>query len=240
MDSTVAIILGAAISGIVGVLVVFLQQRLARQHELDSAKAARLSEFSAARWAATLIMSELARAPVEKKHDIENSARFQALTDRFNSVLAQIQLLDDNEIYAAAHRVDTCLVALHHQARAAQATREDWRSGQQAELSIAVAEYQRVARRVLGARPLPGLEPWQARAAEPDPASVRYQGGQLADWICGLDADSWRMRQVARCISTGSECPSVTRIMNPKPRIGGTARVLPEIPAHAASCHLST
>lgn len=124
MDSTVAIILGAAISGMVGVLVVFIQQRLARQHELDSAKAARLSEFSAAGWAATLIISEIARAPIQQKRDLENSARFQALTDRFNSVLAQIQLLDDAEVYAAADRVDECLVALHHQARAVQATRE--------------------------------------------------------------------------------------------------------------------
>jgi hypothetical protein len=175
MNSAVAIILGAAISGIVGVLVVLLQQRLVRQHELDSAKEARLSEFSAAGWAATLIISELARAPMEQKYDIENSAHFQALTDRFNSVLAQIQLLDDGAIYAAAHRVDACLVALHHKARTAQATREDWRTKQRAELSVAVAEYQRVARRALGARPLPGLEPWLARAAEPDHSSVRYE-----------------------------------------------------------------
>lgn len=175
MDSAVAVILGAAISGIVGVLVVFLQQRIARQHELDSAKAVRLSEFSAAGWAVTLIISELARAPIEKKYDIENSARFEALTDRFNSVLAQIQLLDDGAVYVVAHRVDTCLVALHHQARTMQATREDWRTQQRAELSIAVAEYQRVARRALGAQPLQGPEPWLARAAEPDPPSVRYQ-----------------------------------------------------------------
>jgi len=175
MDSAVAVILGAAISGIVGVLAVFVQQRLARQHELDSAKAQRLSEFSAAGWAATLIISELARAPLEKKRDIENSARFQALTDRFNSVLAQIQLLDDGEVYAAAHRVDTCLVGLHHHARTAEATREDWRTRQRAELSKAVAEYQRAARRALGARSLPGPEPWLARAGEPDPPSARRQ-----------------------------------------------------------------
>jgi hypothetical protein len=112
---------------------------------------------------------------MEKKHDIENSARFQALTDRFNSVLAQIQLLDDGEVYIAAHRVDTCLVGLHHQARTAQATREDWRTQQRAELSIAVAEYRRVARRALGARPLSGPEPWLTRAGEPDPPSVHYR-----------------------------------------------------------------
>ena len=175
MNGAVAIILGAAISGIVGVLAVFIQQRLARQHEVDSAKAQRLSEFSAAGWAATLIISEIARAPLAKKRDIENSARFQALTDRFNSVLAQIQLLDDDEIYASAHRVDKCLVDLHHHARTAEATREDWRTRQRAELSIAVAEYQRAARRALGARPLPGPEPWLARSSEPDPVSTRYQ-----------------------------------------------------------------
>jgi hypothetical protein len=163
MNDAVAVVLGAIISGVVGVLVVFFQQKLARQHELDSAKALRLSEFSAAGWAATLIISELARAPIAGKANIELSDRFQALTDRFNSALAQIQLLDEGEVYTAAHRVDRCLVDLNHQARSAEADRESWRARQRAGLSRAVAEYQRAARQALGSSPLPGPEPWLAR-----------------------------------------------------------------------------
>ena len=48
MTNALAVVLGAVISGLVGVLVVFYQQRLAGHHEIDVARAARLSEFSAA------------------------------------------------------------------------------------------------------------------------------------------------------------------------------------------------
>ncbi len=166
MNDAIAIVSGAIISGIVGVLVVFFQQRLARQHELDTAKALRLSEFSAAGWAAALAISEFARAPVEQKGAIENTARFQAITDRFNSALAQIQLLDDGDVYASAHRVDAFLVDLTHHARSAQADRNSWRAEQREGLSHAVAAYQRAARRSLGSSSLPGPEPWLARAEE--------------------------------------------------------------------------
>ncbi len=47
----------------------------------------RLSELSAAGWAGTLAISDLARAPLAQKAEVENSDRFQGLIDRFNSVL---------------------------------------------------------------------------------------------------------------------------------------------------------
>jgi hypothetical protein len=37
-----AVVLGAVISGLVGILVVFYQQRLAGRHEIDTARVARL------------------------------------------------------------------------------------------------------------------------------------------------------------------------------------------------------
>jgi hypothetical protein len=160
MNDAAAVVVGATISGVVGILAVFFQQRLARQHERDYAKALRLSEFSAAGWAASLAISELARAREAQKDEIEHSERFQAIVDRFNSALALIQLLDDEEVYAAAHRVDKCLVELSHHARSAEADRDSWRGMQRAELSTAVAEYQRAARRALGSPPLPRPEPW--------------------------------------------------------------------------------
>ena len=158
MDSAVAVVVGAAISGVIGLLVTVVQQALARRHELDTAKAVRLSEFSAAGWAATLAISELARAAPADKAAIEESDRFRALTDRFNSALAQIQLLDDGEVYAAAHRVDASLVALTRQARSAQADRDGWRASR-AELSAHAAQYQRAARRALRSSDLPDTKP---------------------------------------------------------------------------------
>jgi hypothetical protein len=178
MNDAVAIVSGAIISGIVGVLVVFFQQRLARQHDLDTAKALRLSEFSAAGWAATLAIGELARVPLAQKDDIENTVRFQAVTDRFNSALAQIQLLDDGDVYAAAHRVDACLVDLIHYGRSTEADRHSWRAKQQEGLSDAVAAYQRAARRSLGSSSLPGPEPWLVRAQ------------QSASWYSGSPSDT--------------------------------------------------
>jgi hypothetical protein len=166
VDSAVAVVIGAVISGVVGILVVFYQQGLARRHEIDTARAARLGEFSAAGWAATLAISELARASLAQKADIENTARFQALTDRFNSALAQVQLLDDGDVYETAHRINDCLTALSHEARGVQVDRDSW-SSKRVELSRFVAEYQRAARSALGSSALPNGEPWIARANEP-------------------------------------------------------------------------
>lgn len=117
MASAVAVVVGAMISGLIGVLVVFFQQRLARPHEIAVARAARLSEFSAAGWALTLAITELASAHMGSKGNLENTERLQQLTDRFNSVLAQIQLLDTGDVYASAHGVDASLVELRQAAR---------------------------------------------------------------------------------------------------------------------------
>lgn len=69
------------ISEVVGVLVVFYQQSLAHRHEIDKARAGRLSDFSAVGWVATtLAISEPARAPMSQKEAIKGSGRFQTLT----------------------------------------------------------------------------------------------------------------------------------------------------------------
>lgn len=60
MSSASAVVLGAVISGLVGVLVVFFQQKLVGRHEVDAARPVRLCDFSGAGWTATLLFSELA------------------------------------------------------------------------------------------------------------------------------------------------------------------------------------
>jgi len=163
VTSGLAVVLGAVISGLVGIIVVFFQQMLARRHEDDAARIARLSEFSAAGWTSTLLISELAHAPIDQKPDIRGSARYQDQQDRYNLSLAQIQLLDSGDIYVAAHRVDSCLVALEREAVSAQFDRDAWRA-KRSQLSTAVAEYQRVARVALGSVAIAGPEPWLERA----------------------------------------------------------------------------
>jgi len=164
----VAVVIGAVISGVVGVLVVFYQQRLVRRHEIDKARAARLSEFSAAGWTATLAISELARAPMSHKETIEGGERFQAITDRFNSALAQIQLLYDGDVYTSAHQVNAYLTTLNREARVSQIDRDTLRA-RHAELSAFVAEYQRAARTALGSPVLRDTMAWLSRPSETSP-----------------------------------------------------------------------
>lgn len=171
MIGAAAVVLGALISGMVGVLVVIVQQRLAGRHELEMAKAHRLGELSAAGWATTLALGDLARAPLAEKVEVEQSERFQSLMDRFNSALAQIQLLDDGDVYAAAHAVDECLVHLLYEARAGVADRPSWRA-KRADLGKAVATYQRAARAALGSAALREPEPWLTRANDPTAPST--------------------------------------------------------------------
>ena len=165
MTSASAVVLGAVISGLVGILVVFYQQRLAGRHEVDAARVARLSEFSAAGWTATLLISELAQASSAQKPGIHNAARYQDQNDRYNLALAQIQLLDSGDVYQTAHRVDSCLVALEREALLTQFDSDTWRS-KRVPLSVAVAEYQRVARVALRSPAIGGPEPWLERALE--------------------------------------------------------------------------
>ena len=165
MTSASAVVLGAAISGLVGVLVVFVRQRLTGRHEVDTARVARLSEFSAAGWTATLLISELARTPIGEKPNVEGAARYQDQNDRYNLALAQIQLLDTGDVYKAAHRVDSCLIALETEARLAQFDRDMW-NAKRDQLSNAVAEYQRAARVALRSPAIPGPDPWLQRSLE--------------------------------------------------------------------------
>jgi hypothetical protein len=99
--------------------------------------------------------------------------------DRFNSVLAQIQLLDDGDVYDAAHRVDDCLVRLVTEARVAQADQLAWRA-KRADLTKAVAVYQRAARKALGSVSLPWPEPWLARTV-PEESTSNQEASRSAN-----------------------------------------------------------
>lgn len=171
MSSALAVVLGAVISGLVGILVVFYQQRLAGRHEVDIARGARLSEFSAVGWTATLMISELARAPMSQKAAIKNAPRYEAHIDQFNLALAQIQLLDNGDVYITAHRIHACLVTLERQALSRQFDRTEWHD-RRVPLALAVADYQRAGRADLKSPAIVGQEPWLERAMEQQHSST--------------------------------------------------------------------
>lgn len=176
MASAIATVAGAIIAGIVGILAVGFQQRIARQHQQETAQVQRLSEFSAAGWAASLTIIKLSESPSSRKTDTESSDAYQGAIDRFNSVLAQIQLLDAGEVYQAAHRVNECLVHLGREARGRRINLAAWQSSR-ADLSDAVALYQQAARRALGAPAIEGNEPWRSHDLGTKAASVAHQQG---------------------------------------------------------------
>jgi hypothetical protein len=119
-----------------------------------------LASFPPPGRAASLAIIKLAQSPQSRKAALENSAAHQNAVDRFNSVLAQIQLLDAGEVYEAAHRVNECLVHLGREAAARRADGSTWRATR-ADLSNAVAAYQQAARKALGAKAIQGHEPWR-------------------------------------------------------------------------------
>lgn len=131
-----------------------VQQALLRRHELQTARAARLSSFSAHTWATTLALGELARATLEAKREVYENQDLQDAMDSFNTAMAQIQLLENGEVYTAAHTIDRCLVSLTGEALSQQFSRNDWRD-KRTDLSHAIDEYHDAARAALksGRRP---------------------------------------------------------------------------------------
>lgn len=149
VSNAAAVVVGATISGVIGILVIVTQQSLVRRHELSAARIARLSDFAAQAWTLTLVISQLARAPLSEKQEILDSRRILESTDAFNSAMAKIQLLESGDVFVAAHAIDRCLVYLTREARSRQFDREEWKL-LRSDLSAAVDEYQQAARVILG------------------------------------------------------------------------------------------
>jgi hypothetical protein len=103
--------------------------------------------------------------PISQKTASRNAPRYQDHNDRFNLVMAQIQLLDSGDVYLTAHRIHACLVALEHEALSAQIDQNVWRA-KRTPLSTAVAEYQRAARAALKSPAIAGLPPWLEAAID--------------------------------------------------------------------------
>ena len=144
-----AVVVGAVISGVIGVSIVLLQQWIQHRRDTRNETARRLASFSAACWVTTLDLGGLARASGDEKARLD-----LAMADNRNAVLeamAQIQILDDQQVYDAAIQVDRELTQLLHIARTETLTREQWRE-RRAFLTPAVLRFQADARRALRKR----------------------------------------------------------------------------------------
>lgn len=151
MSDAVAIVLGAAVSGLVGILVVVLQQRLEHKRESATAHAARLAEFSAAAWGVWDDLGPLALAA--DKEAVRTALGTREAWDRFNASFAQMQLLEARTLYDSATAVQHEFVRCKRLARDQIWESDDWRPIRDP-LYAAMVEFERLARKALGSEAL--------------------------------------------------------------------------------------
>jgi hypothetical protein len=151
MTESATVLVGAALSSMVALLVVVLQQRLARRDQQHEVRAARLADFAAAAWTCTLIIGVVARRQLTKKESdgFEQELEWNSAFDAYNEALSRIHLLETEEIVKAADRLDRQMGDSHRLARSQQFSPEEWRVTR-APLSEAVFDYRQVARQALG------------------------------------------------------------------------------------------
>jgi hypothetical protein len=147
MDESDAALIAASVSAAVSIVVVVLQQLLQRRHERRRETAERLAEFSAATWAITVGLGRLARAPMDEKRVVREDVDRDS--DRLNTALARIQLLDKEPVYRSAVAIDSRLVALRRSALTQQWADDAWRASR-GDLTDAVRRFQSAARQQLG------------------------------------------------------------------------------------------
>jgi hypothetical protein len=149
---SVALVIGAAISAVVALVVVQRQHRLERSSGQHQRRSDRLAQYFAATHAAVLAMGELARAPLAEKAGL-NAKFLEGATDRVNTGLAQLRLLEPSVVVDAAMGLDRSMVDLHKKSRAQQWSYDEWRIQQQ-DLTQLVEEFTRIVRRELGSDPV--------------------------------------------------------------------------------------
>jgi type II secretory pathway pseudopilin PulG len=141
------LVVAAIVTGIIGFTAVYVQLRHQHRREVQQARAERLAAFSAAAWVMTLQLGDLAQADRAAKAAVQDASAGHLY--QYLDILAQIQLLDDADVYIAATDVDRELTILDLAARG-----KVFRTAELTEarrpLTDAVLAYQRIARRALG------------------------------------------------------------------------------------------
>ena len=149
MSDSVAILIGAAVSGLVGVLVVALQHVLQLRSEAAGVRARRLSEFTAAAWGAFDDLGPTARASTDSKEARKAELGTREAWDRFNAAFAQVQVLETKDVYDAATSVQHEMVRCKRLATETEWDPDSWRAEREPLFEKMLA-FQRVARAALG------------------------------------------------------------------------------------------
>jgi len=152
VSDTLAIIIGATVSAVVALAVVFVESLLSRRHERRKLAADRLAEYSASAHAALIRIGGIVRASIDGKEAARSRSMLDA-SDRLNNLLSSIMILDSDAVVRAAVAIDRELTRLEHAAMRQVWSRNDWLR-QREELSTLVDGFQRAARNYLDAGPL--------------------------------------------------------------------------------------
>ena len=143
-----AVLIGSAISAIVAMVVVALQNSLERRRQSLADRADRLGDFLSATYAVSSGIEEVAIAAPKSKFHMEADVR-SAAQDRLNNSLTRLRLFEDADVVTTATYLERELTRINSLARNQQWARDAWRM-QRSELARITHEYETVARQKLG------------------------------------------------------------------------------------------
>lgn len=149
MNQFLAIVAGGGISGVVGVVVAFVQQHLSRRTLNQSVRRQLMSELVSASSAGNMRISDLARAPMAEKDEVRGRDAYRSAVDNFNTAVVQIELTEESSLVREAVKIDRVMTELAQKAVTAQFTRDEW-TVERKPAHQAIREFLRVARQELG------------------------------------------------------------------------------------------
>ena len=147
MNGASAALVASAISAVVAMLVVTLQNILERRRQALKDRIERLAAFFADAHAIAIAHGSLARASMDEKGKVETQIREQ-LADRFNLRFAQVRLLEETALVESAIAIDQELVSQAERARASEWSRDEWRR-QRARFTDLMGDFESLARQRL-------------------------------------------------------------------------------------------
>ena len=152
MNDSAAVIVGASISALVAVGVVAFQFFLERSRQAQADRAARLHHFLASSFTVGTAIGQIAMADTHTKAQVEASMR-SAHEDSLNQHFASLRLQEGTDVVEAATNIERELTRLTRIANSQKWQPTEWRP-QRATLSSLTHDFESIARRRLGGKPL--------------------------------------------------------------------------------------
>jgi hypothetical protein len=141
----VAALVGAGIAGVVALAAQVLGGLMSARSRRREARSSRLTEYLAGTYGGVLAIGQVARAPRERKTELEREVVWPYM-DRSNTALTAIELHDAADLVAAIQAFDAAVVELVGWARDREYDRPAWRDQRHAVLDEHLARVKHVGR----------------------------------------------------------------------------------------------